>query len=95
MQAISYKASGGKKKAKAVPFKPPPLELSAPSEATEPPASSDDDDRSSDEEELPEALPEALREAIRPETRMIWVETPTHPPLKTGDIAAAAECLSS
>ena len=35
--------------------------------------------------------PEALREAIRPETRMIWVETPTNPMLKIVDIAAAAE----
>ena len=35
--------------------------------------------------------PGALREAIRPETRMVWVETPTNPMLKIVDIAAAAE----
>ena len=35
--------------------------------------------------------PEALREALRPETRMIWLETPTNPMLKIVDIAAAAE----
>lgn len=33
----------------------------------------------------------ALRAAIRPETRMIWVETPTNPMLKIVDIAAVAE----
>jgi len=32
-----------------------------------------------------------LRDAIRPETRMVWVETPTNPMLKVVDIAAAAE----
>ena len=32
-----------------------------------------------------------LRSAMRPETRMIWVETPTNPMLKIVDIAAAAE----
>ena len=32
-----------------------------------------------------------LRSAIRPETRMVWVETPTNPMLKVVDIAAAAE----
>ena len=32
-----------------------------------------------------------LRAAMRPETRMIWVETPTNPMLKIVDIAAAAE----
>ncbi|NNK38300.1 MAG: PLP-dependent transferase [Xanthomonadales bacterium] len=35
--------------------------------------------------------PDALREAIRPETRLVWVETPTNPMLKIVDIAAAAE----
>ena len=35
--------------------------------------------------------PDALREALRPETRMIWLETPTNPMLKIVDIAAAAE----
>ena len=33
----------------------------------------------------------ALEAAIRPETRMIWVETPTNPMLKIVDIAAVAE----
>ena len=33
----------------------------------------------------------ALKAAIRPETRMIWVETPTNPMLKVVDIAAVAE----
>ena len=35
--------------------------------------------------------PDRLRAAIRPETRMIWVETPTNPMLKIVDIAAAAD----
>jgi cystathionine gamma-lyase len=34
---------------------------------------------------------DSLRKAIRPETRMVWVETPTNPMLKVVDIAAAAE----
>ena len=34
---------------------------------------------------------DSLREAIRPDTRMVWVETPTNPMLKIVDIAAAAE----
>jgi cystathionine gamma-synthase len=34
---------------------------------------------------------EALRSAMRPETRLVWVETPTNPLLKVVDIAAAAE----
>jgi cystathionine gamma-lyase len=33
----------------------------------------------------------ALRAAIRPDTRMIWVETPTNPMLKIVDIAAVAQ----
>ncbi len=33
----------------------------------------------------------ALKAAIRPETRMIWVETPTNPMLKIVDIAAVAK----
>ena len=33
----------------------------------------------------------ALKAAIRPETRMIWVETPTNPMLKIVDITAVAE----
>jgi len=35
--------------------------------------------------------PEALRAAMRPDTRLVWVETPTNPMLKIVDIAAAAE----
>jgi cystathionine gamma-lyase len=35
--------------------------------------------------------PGALRAAIRPETRLVWVETPTNPMLKIVEIAAAAE----
>ena len=35
--------------------------------------------------------PQALTAAIRPETRMIWVETPTNPMLRIVDIAAVAE----
>jgi cystathionine gamma-lyase len=34
---------------------------------------------------------EALKSAMLPETRMIWVETPTNPLLKIVDIAAVAE----
>jgi cystathionine gamma-lyase len=34
---------------------------------------------------------EALQQAIRPETKMVWVETPTNPMLQIVDIAAAAE----
>jgi len=34
---------------------------------------------------------EALKAAMRPQTRMIWVETPTNPMLKIVDIAAVAE----
>ena len=32
--------------------------------------------------------PENLRAAIRPETKMVWVETPTNPMLKLADLAA-------
>jgi len=35
--------------------------------------------------------PAALDAAIRPETRMVWLETPTNPTLKLVDIAAVAE----
>ena len=35
--------------------------------------------------------PDELRQAIRPDTRMVWVETPTNPMLKIVDIEAAAE----
>jgi cystathionine gamma-lyase len=34
--------------------------------------------------------PQALEAAIRPETRMVWVETPTNPMLRVVDIAALA-----
>ncbi|MGL5819929.1 MAG: cystathionine gamma-synthase [Phycicoccus sp.] len=34
---------------------------------------------------------DAVRAAIRPETRMVWVETPTNPMLGIADIAALAE----
>jgi len=35
--------------------------------------------------------PEAFSAAVRPNTRMIWIETPTNPLLKLVDIAAVAE----
>jgi cystathionine beta-lyase/cystathionine gamma-synthase len=35
--------------------------------------------------------PDRVREAIRPNTRMLWVETPSNPTLKIFDIAAMAE----
>ena len=34
--------------------------------------------------------PQALREALRPNTRMLWVETPTNPLLKLVDLSAVA-----
>ncbi|HMC36819.1 MAG TPA: cystathionine gamma-synthase [Actinomycetota bacterium] len=34
---------------------------------------------------------EAVRKAVRPETRVVWVETPTNPLLKVVDIASVAE----
>jgi cystathionine gamma-lyase len=37
---------------------------------------------------------DSLRSAMRPETRMVWVETPTNPMLKIVDIAAAARIAS-
>jgi len=40
---------------------------------------------------VPLEQPDALRAAIRPETRLVWVETPTNPMLQIVDIAAAAE----
>ncbi len=36
------------------------------------------------------ADPEALRQAIRPNTKMLWVETPSNPLLKLTDLAAVA-----
>ena len=35
--------------------------------------------------------PQAVAEAVRPETRLIWLETPTNPLLKVADIRAVAE----
>ncbi len=35
--------------------------------------------------------PDALLAALRPETRMVWVETPTNPMLKLADLAAIAD----
>jgi len=35
--------------------------------------------------------PETVRQAIRPETKMLWVETPTNPLLKITDLAAMGE----
>ncbi|MHC4108188.1 MAG: trans-sulfuration enzyme family protein [Planctomycetota bacterium] len=35
--------------------------------------------------------PEAVREAIRPETRMLWIETPTNPLLKVTDLEVMGE----
>lgn len=37
------------------------------------------------------ADPEALAAAIKPETKMVWVETPTNPMLKLADLAAIAK----
>ncbi|MBS1269993.1 MAG: Cystathionine gamma-synthase [Gammaproteobacteria bacterium] len=35
--------------------------------------------------------PDAVRKAIKPETRMLWVETPTNPLLKVTDVKAMAD----
>ncbi len=35
--------------------------------------------------------PETVRQAVRPETKMLWVETPTNPLLKITDLEAMAE----
>ncbi len=35
--------------------------------------------------------PDKLRSAIRPDTRLVWLETPTNPMLKIADIAATAQ----
>jgi cystathionine gamma-lyase len=40
---------------------------------------------------VPLEEPDALRAAMRPETRMVWVETPTNPMLRIVDISAAAK----
>jgi cystathionine beta-lyase/cystathionine gamma-synthase len=37
------------------------------------------------------SAPENLRAALRPETKLVWLETPTNPTLKVFDIAALAE----
>jgi len=37
---------------------------------------------------------DAVRAAIQPNTRMVWIETPTNPLLKVADIAALAQVLS-
>lgn len=39
--------------------------------------------------------PEKVREAIRPETKMLWIETPTNPLLKITDVAAMAGLAKS
>ena len=39
--------------------------------------------------------PDAVRAAVRPETKMLWVETPTNPLLRVVDIAAMAEIARS
>ncbi len=39
--------------------------------------------------------PGKVREAIRPETKMLWVETPTNPLLKITDVAAMASLAKS
>lgn len=38
---------------------------------------------------------EAVREALRPNTRMIWVETPSNPLLRLSDLAALAQVAKS
>jgi cystathionine gamma-lyase len=35
--------------------------------------------------------PDLVREAVRPQTRMLWIETPTNPLLKVTDLAAMKE----
>ncbi|MEW9529067.1 cystathionine gamma-synthase [Microbispora sp. NPDC049125] len=40
---------------------------------------------------VPLGDPDAVRAAVRPDTRMIWVETPTNPLLNVADIAALAQ----
>ena len=37
---------------------------------------------------------DAVRESIRPETRLLWLETPTNPLLKVADIRAISELVS-
>jgi cystathionine gamma-lyase len=37
------------------------------------------------------SVPRRVEAAIRPQTRLIWVETPTNPLLKLVDLSAIAE----
>jgi cystathionine beta-lyase/cystathionine gamma-synthase len=37
------------------------------------------------------SFPERVADAIRPNTRLVWIETPTNPLLKVSDVAAVAE----
>jgi cystathionine gamma-lyase len=39
--------------------------------------------------------PNAVKAALRPQTRLVWLETPTNPLLSVSDISAIAEALSS
>ena len=39
--------------------------------------------------------PEEVRKALRPNTKMVWVETPSNPTLKITDIKAVAEIAHS
>lgn len=39
--------------------------------------------------------PENLRSAIKPNTRLVWVETPTNPTLRLADIKALADIAHS
>ncbi len=39
--------------------------------------------------------PESVAEALRPETRLVWIETPTNPLLSITDIRAVAEAVRS
>ena len=38
---------------------------------------------------------DAVREALRPETRMVWVETPTNPALNVVDVAAVVDAVGA
>ncbi|OXR42335.1 Cystathionine gamma-synthase [Nocardia cerradoensis] len=39
----------------------------------------------------PVSDPDAVRDALRPNTKLVWIETPTNPLLNVGDIAALAD----
>ncbi len=43
----------------------------------------------------PELGPEAFVRALRPETRLVWIESPTNPMLKLCDIAALAKAVKA